>query len=159
MRAGKALPKIVLVSDDKKLGRQLRGHLSALGLAASALVSARTASECLAAVSQTRPCLLVLDDSIAKHDSQDLLRTVRQLEPEVLVVYLATHHTAELERAVRQLGVLYYTEKPPDPHLLGRLLSSALASAANTGSNGTGERDARPLGGATARRSIRTWQS
>ncbi|MCS6927050.1 MAG: response regulator [Candidatus Binatia bacterium] len=157
MRTGKVLPKIVLVSDDKKLGRQLRGHLSALGLAAGTLVSVRTASECLMAVSQTRPCLLVLDDSMTKHDSPDLLRTVRQHDPEVLVVYLATHHTAELERAVRQLGVLYYTEKPPDPQLFGKILSSALASAVGTlREEGAAGGPASSPWGATIRRPIDT---
>jgi DNA-binding NarL/FixJ family response regulator len=56
-----------------------------------------------------------------------LISTVHQRFAEVLVVYLATQHAPELERAVRQLGVLYYTEKPPDSDVLHRLISAAFA--------------------------------
>lgn len=136
MRGGKAFPKVLLVSGDSQLRHQLRDHLSALGLSARALVSARTVPACLTAVSQTRPRLLIFDDGIATQNPRDLFRIVRQCNPEVLVVYLATHHTAELERAVRQLGVLYYTEKPPDPQLFGKILSSALVSTVNPLSEG-----------------------
>jgi hypothetical protein len=42
---------------------------------------------------------------------------------------MTTHHTLELERKVRQLGVLYYTEKPPEPAVMERVVATALASA------------------------------
>jgi DNA-binding NarL/FixJ family response regulator len=92
-----------------------------------------------------RPSLVVLDDSITDMTAQDLLRALRQHDPEVLVVYLATHHTAELERTVRQLGVLYYTEKPLDPFLFAKVLGSVFASAARTitgGPSWSGEKGA-----------------
>jgi DNA-binding NtrC family response regulator len=132
MRGNKTSAKVLLVSKDRELGDQLHGCLSALGLATNALAIVQTEPECVTALTRMRPHVLVLDDEITNQDAQSLLRTVRQHDPEVLVVYLATHHTAALERAVRQLGVLYYTEKPPDLQLFGKILGSALASAANT---------------------------
>lgn len=132
MSGWKVFPKVLLVSNDKSLSRQLRDCLSALGLTAGALTAARNGHECFAALTGTRPCLVVLDDGIPDVDAQDLLRAVRRRDPEVLIVYLAARHTAETERAVRRLGVLYYTEKPPDRCLFGKVIGSALASAAGT---------------------------
>jgi DNA-binding NtrC family response regulator len=132
MSVGRASPKMLHVSNDRSVWRQLRGCLSALGLTAGALTAVRNGRECFTALTRTRPCLVVLDDSITDLDAQDLLRAVRRHDPEVLVVYLATCHTAELERAVRRLGVLYYTEKPPDPLLFEKILGSVFASTTRT---------------------------
>jgi hypothetical protein len=55
-----------------------------------------------------------------------LLSALRHRWAEVLTVYLAEQHSIALERTVRQLGVLYYTEKPPDWDTLSRVLASVL---------------------------------
>lgn len=128
---------LVLVSHDKDLRRQLRACLSGLGMAASGLTTVRNGHECLPTLARVRPRLVVLDDSVSEPEGLALLRMLHQRNPEVLIVYLTTHHTLELERAVRQLGVLYYTEKPLDSFLLSRVLSSVFATAA-------GPRDAVP---------------
>ncbi len=47
--------------------------------------------------------------------------------PETLVIDIALRHTLELERQVRQLGVLYYTEKPPEPVVIERIASTIFA--------------------------------
>jgi DNA-binding NarL/FixJ family response regulator len=69
--------------------------------------------------------LVVLDESSSDSNGLGLLRAVRQRVPDALIVYLTTHHTPELERAVRQLGVLYYTEKPPESWSLAKVLATA----------------------------------
>jgi len=119
---------ILLVSHDKDLRRQVHACLSAVGLAPSALTTVRNGDEGLAAVTKGRPRLVVLDDSVSNLDGPGLLRTLHQQVPEALVVYLTTHHTLELERAVRQLGVLYYTEKPPDSLLFEKVLATIFAT-------------------------------
>jgi DNA-binding response OmpR family regulator len=79
-----------------------------------------------------RPQLIVLDDSTTNLDGPDLLRALHQHASEVLVVYLTISHTLELERVVRQSGVLYYTEKPPDSSLLTKLLTAVFAPLPET---------------------------
>jgi DNA-binding NtrC family response regulator len=96
------------------------------GIAGKNLFAVASGHACQTVVSQIRPRLTVVDDAITDTDGPALLRTLRQQLPDSLVVYLATHHTAELEREVRQLGVLYYTEKPPDEGSLRKLLVSVL---------------------------------
>ena len=115
MRAqGVTSRRLVLVSHDRELRRQLRTCLSSLGMTAGALTTATSEYECLATLARTRPRLVVLDDSVIEPEGLALLRMLHQRNPEVLIVYLTTRHTVELERQVRQSGVLYYTEKPPD---------------------------------------------
>jgi len=139
MRPREALLKgILLVSHDKDLRRQVHACLSSVGIATSALTTARNGDECLTALAKGRPRLIVLDDSISDLDGRGLLRALHQRVPEALVIYLTTHHTLELERAVRQLGVLYYTEKPPDSLSFEKVLATVFAPATKTiGKSGT----------------------
>jgi DNA-binding NtrC family response regulator len=127
-----SLKEIVLVSQDKELKRQIHACLSSIGLATGALTMVKDGDEGLAVLTRRRPRLVVLDDSSSDTDGPGLLRAVHQRVPETLVVYLTSHHTAELERAVRQLGVLYYTEKPPDALLFAKVLATVLATTVKT---------------------------
>ena len=80
-----------------------------------------------------RPRLVILDDQLADTRALDLLPHLGRVSPKLLIVYLATCHTLELEREVRQLGVLYYTEKPPDLEVLKRILGTTFAGARKRG--------------------------
>jgi DNA-binding response OmpR family regulator len=119
---------LLLISKDRNLYRQLRACLIATGLPAITLIVKKDIYACKTVLGKVHPHLIILDDGIGKEDSLSLLREVHQQVPGVYVIYLTTRHTVELERTVRQLGVLYYTEKPPDPALLGQLLTSAFPS-------------------------------
>ena len=121
-----AIGKVLLISPDKRLRGQLRACLIHEGIAGNNLFAVETSHACQTLVSQIRPRVLVIDDAITDTDGSTLLRTLRQQLPDSLVVYLATHHTPELEREIRQLGVLYYTEKPPDEGSLRKVLSTVL---------------------------------
>lgn len=80
------------------------------------------------AVARIRPRLVILDDSTTDLDGLGLLHALRQSNLTLLVVYLTVFHSPELERTVRQSGVLYYTEKPPDSALLVKLLAAVFAA-------------------------------
>ena len=134
--------KVLLVSSDKPLRGQLRAWLVHEGVAGNSLSAVATGDACQTVVSRLRPRVTVIDDAIPDTDGPTLLRTLRQQLPDALVVYLATHHTAELEREVRQLGVLYYTEKPPDEGSLRKVLGTVLHQPlplAKEGARGNGE--------------------
>jgi DNA-binding response OmpR family regulator len=124
---------ILLVSRDRTVLRQLRACLPETGLAPNSLQVVKDGQECLKALDKLRPRLVVLDDGLDDMEGLTLLRNLHRQVSDAYVIYLATRHTADLERAVRQLGVLYYTEKPPDSFLLGRLLASVFASLSEVG--------------------------
>jgi DNA-binding response OmpR family regulator len=134
MRLGNARHKgVLLVSHDKELRRQVHSCLSALRMPAGALTTVGNGRDCLAVVAKLRPLLMILDDSLPDQDGVELVRALHHGVAEVLVVYLTSHHTLELERAVRQSGVLYYTEKPVDSALLSRVLATVFAPVRQTG--------------------------
>ena len=120
-------PVLLLASKDKELPRRVRTYLSTLGISAHGLVIVRTESEWQEALNRERPRLVILDDDRSHGTGPTLLSALRHRLTEVLTVYLAKQHTVELERTVRQLGVLYYTEKPPDWDILGRVFASVLS--------------------------------
>lgn len=127
MRPQKVPPRtILLVSQDKRLKRQVQACLAAIGLPTTSLSSIRKDQKQLCPLIKTPPRVIVLDDSLPASEGPTLLEKLHQSAPRALIVYLANHHTAELECAVRQLGVLYYTEKPLDDRLLQQVLVSAL---------------------------------
>ncbi|HXG22276.1 MAG TPA: hypothetical protein VNN62_24810 [Methylomirabilota bacterium] len=110
----------------------MRAFLLTMGISSPGLVLVRNEPEWQQALNQQRPRLVVLDDGFSPGNGPALLNALRHRLPEALTVYLAEQHTAELERAVRQLGVLYYTEKPPDWDTLGRVFASVFPLAAPT---------------------------
>jgi DNA-binding response OmpR family regulator len=118
---------VLLISPDRDLKHQVQACLSAAGIAPTALTTVRSSEEGLMAVARIRPRLVILDDSTTGLDGPSVLRALRQGNPATLVVYLTVIHSLELERTVRQSGVLYYTEKPPDSSLLGKLLAAVFA--------------------------------
>jgi DNA-binding NtrC family response regulator len=122
-------PKVLLISNEKALWRQLRLCLSRLGVAATALMMVKSGHEGVVTAARLRPYLVVFDDKVNDVSAQDLLRALHQHAPEVLVIYLASHHTAELECTVRQFGVLYYTEQPLDTILFAKVLGAVFAAA------------------------------
>lgn len=133
MKGKKAVVRnLLVVSKDRNLHRQLRACLIAMGLPSTALLIEKDSLACKTLLGKVRPHLIILDDGIREGEGVPLLQDLHQLVPGVHIIYLTTHHTLELERTVRQLGVLYYTEKPPDPSLLGRLLTSAFPSLPET---------------------------
>jgi len=78
------------------------------------------------ALVQGHPQLVVLDDGISPGNGLRLLSALRQRLPEALTIYLAEQHSPELEKAARRLGVLYYTEKPPEWEAFKKVLTAAL---------------------------------
>lgn len=134
MRSQKSSPRtVLLMSHDKRLKRQLQACLAVIGLPATLLSSTHKNADHLLPFTKTPPHLILLDDSEPVHEGPALLEKLHQSAPQALIVYIASHHTPELERAVRQRGVLYYTEKPPEDVLLQRVLASALRRSSPTG--------------------------
>jgi DNA-binding response OmpR family regulator len=120
---------VLLVSQDAELKRQITHALHRSGLSSGLLRSAACGREGLDLLATQRPRLVILDDDLSDTKALDLLRRLYCLGPKLLIVYLASCHTLELEREVRRLGVLYYTEKPPDPEVLKRILDTTFPAA------------------------------
>lgn len=123
---------LVLASKDKAVQRQVRRCLVTAGFSPRSLTIVRDEPQWQDALNRERPRLVMLDDGISPRNGVVLLSDLRHRLPEVLTVYLAEQHTAELERLVRQLGVLYYTEKPAEESALERVLAAVFSAPPST---------------------------
>ncbi len=117
---------LLLVSRDGKLKGQIKEALRTAGVRPFCLEVAAHGQECLVRLKGRRGCFIVIDDDLPDMTGADLLEAVRADDREALIVYVAAHHSLELERQIRRLGVLYYTAKPLEPLELARLFGGVL---------------------------------
>ncbi len=126
---------VLVVSADRKLVRAIGDGLARLGVAPSALVTVRSSTRALHWVAAERPDLVVLDDAVADLGGGQLVSALaREGVDGARVIYVAAHHTLELERLVRRLGVLYYTEKPPACGVIERIAAGVIRAGVAAGS-------------------------
>lgn len=129
--------RLLLVSADGELARAISDGLARLGVPPSALVTICSGAEALRWVAAERPGLVVLDDAAADCAGAELVTALaREGVDGARVIYVATRHTLELERLVRRLGVLYYTEKPPACGVIERIAASVIGSGDGSVSSG-----------------------
>ena len=122
---------LLLVSRDDRLKEQIKEALRAAGARPFCVEIARQGQECLDRLKGRKGCFIVIDDDLPDITGTDLLHAIRANDREALVVYVTAQHNLEREKQVRQLGVLYYTAKPPEHSELVRLLSVALLRREN----------------------------
>ncbi len=117
-------PSLLLVSGDNELERQIAGTLASAGSPFTTFTAVTRGHDALKVLASCKPRLVVLDDELPDTTGLDFLHRLRQEGVRTLIIYVTAHHTLELEKAVRQLGVLYYTEKPPDPLVIERITAA-----------------------------------
>jgi CheY-like chemotaxis protein len=78
---------------------------------------------CLEAALNSNVDLVVVDDGALPADERDwFMRRVSRLIPQPSIIYVASTHSAEIEREARARGAAYYTSKPIEPYLLDEVL-------------------------------------
>ena len=117
---------IVLASRDEELTSVVSTVLESLGERAPRLSAVRCVSDCLSAVRLLGPSLLLLDDGIQDVPGRNLLEQVLEARPGTPVVYVAAHHSLDLEREVRRRGVLFYIARPEEKAVLESRLGCIL---------------------------------
>jgi DNA-binding response OmpR family regulator len=115
---------LLLVSGDNELERQVACTLTCAGVPCATLTTVACGHDAFGALVRGKPRLVVLDDELPDTTGLAFLHKLRQEGVKTLIVYVTAHHTLELEKMVRQLGVLYYTEKPPDPLVIRRITAA-----------------------------------
>jgi DNA-binding NtrC family response regulator len=100
--------RILVASEDPKFWLALRHEADGIE---AAWVLANSARECLLAVEDSRVKLAIIDGTLNDKPANQLLPLLRQLRPDLQVVF--AYHQAEddLEREARQAGVLYYGDR------------------------------------------------
>lgn len=81
-----------------------------------------TAQNTIRRAKQTAFDLVLLDISLPDMPAKDLIRTLKELRPEIGVVTLTERSTDELEKEIRSLGIIFYMCKPVNRVALKEIL-------------------------------------
>jgi len=100
--------RVVVVSEDPGFWLGLRRERPELE---GVWVLAHSARECLVAVEGPHVKLVVLDGALHDKPAIQLLRLIRQIRPQLPIVFASQKSDDEWERGAREAGVLYYGDR------------------------------------------------
>lgn len=115
--------KIMVVDDEVYVCKALRKYLGDMGFS---VVEAYDGDEALAVYRQERPEVVLLDLVMPDKDGLEVLRELKELDPEAAVIVISAVHEKEMVlRAVNE-GAIDYITKPIDPDHLKLALQGAI---------------------------------
>lgn len=107
-RAAGAKERVVVVSEDPGFWLGLRRERPELE---GSWVLAQSARECLVAVEGPHVKLVVLDGALHDKPALQLLRLIKQIRPQLQIVFASQKPDDEWERGAREAGVLFYGDR------------------------------------------------
>lgn len=104
-----SLPWVAVLDDEAPIRRALLRLMRSVGIPARAFA---TGAAFLDALPSGAPCCVVLDLHMAQMSGLAVQAALAELAPQVGVIVVTGHHTAELQARVMQLAPLAYLRKP-----------------------------------------------
>ncbi len=124
--------KVLLIDDDKDLLQLIAMRLAAAGYAVTAVGSGEAA---LAALSISRPQVVVTDLRMAGMDGMALFDAVHRESPSLPVVILTAHGTIPEAVAATRRGVFSFLTKPFSPNVLLDTVAEAIRLSSQPSGN------------------------
>jgi response regulator of citrate/malate metabolism len=109
---------VVLASRNPEVGNMVAGALATIGASAPRLSSVSNLSDCVNAVRLLHPSVVLVDDDVTEAPGASLLHQLQAAQAGVRIIYIASHHSLDLEREVRREGVLFYIASPVEMDML-----------------------------------------
>ena len=100
---------ILVVDDEEKIRRAVRGVLADEGFAVAEAADGRRALDLIA---QARPRLCIVDIWMPELDGIELVTKIRERAPGLPVIVISGHVNVETALRVAQLGAFHFLEKP-----------------------------------------------
>ena len=110
---------ILIAEDDVAVASVLTESIQHWGYSAE---NADTCKDVLDKVKQKRFDLILLDIFLPDGEGHRLIPQLKELWPKVRIITMTGYNTREMEREVREQGILYYMIRPFDPMVLKELL-------------------------------------
>ena len=110
---------ILIVEDDKQVISTITQILERLGYQTDA---AETGEDAVKKVKEKSFDLILLDVYLPDTDAFQLIPLLGKINPKLKIVAMTGYDTAELEKEIRELGVLHYIRKPFTSNELKTLL-------------------------------------
>lgn len=137
-------PPVVLVVDaDTEAGRLLAGYLSSQGFVAS---HSSRGEEAVRLARSRRLGLAIVDVSLQDMSGLALASWLKEVDRAIPILMTTGDYRPELEMRARQVGVLYYAQKPVDYERLQAIVTKAMSGGSNLSWRSPAGRSAGPLG-------------
>jgi DNA-binding NtrC family response regulator len=121
---GSMSPISILITDDDKLTRwSLTTHVARMGYGVR---GAGTGAECLGAIHDRRPDVVLLDINLPDTDGITLLSKIRLAHPDLPVLLMTAEPLRESRCQAERLGASAYLQKPIEPAALQAVLIQIL---------------------------------
>ena len=115
--------KILVVDDEPDFCEALREFLAEKGFS---VMEANSCEEALAAYSQERPDVVLLDVIMPGKDGRETLKELKALDPEVSVIMITALHEEDLALEAMGDGAFEYITKPVNPDYLEMALMTKI---------------------------------
>ena len=116
---GGVMPRVLVVDDEPDIADLLTDALTIRGYAAS---TAHDGPEALQRVKDARPQVVLLDIDMPGMNGLEVLRRLREFDPEVVVIMVSGIRDEKTSQAALALGAAEYFTKPMDTQALVRSL-------------------------------------
>lgn len=114
---------ILVVDDEKEVCRTL---YHGLGSKPYKVLTATTGNEALAKVKKHSPDLIILDMNLPDMDGQEVLRSIKEINPEIPIVALSDDRSRRLRKEAVDLGAYDFLLKPFTLSEIWRVVQEAL---------------------------------
>ncbi len=114
---------ILIVDDEKNILLTLSQSLEVLQLETD---TAANGEEALAKLKEKNFSLILLDLRMPGIDGMEVLRQVRQIRPDILIIMISAYGTVELAVEAMKLGAVDFIQKPFSPEEVRALVSQVL---------------------------------
>ena len=118
--------KVLLVDDEREFVQTLSDRLQMRDVGSAVVYDGEQA---LSAIEEEEPEVMVLDLKMPGIDGVEVLRRVKTEHPNVEVIVLTGHGSAEVEKLCMDLGACAYLEKPVDVETLAATMKEAYRKA------------------------------
>jgi len=114
---------VLIVDDEKNILLTLSQSLEALQLEAD---TARSGEEALAKLKEKEFALILLDIRMPGMDGMEVLRRVREIRPDILIIMITAYGTIGLAVEAIKLGAVDFIQKPFSSEEIRELVSRVL---------------------------------
>jgi DNA-binding NtrC family response regulator len=119
-----AIPKVLIVDDERNIRLTLKGALDSFGLEVDAVFQGEEALQKLAEKSYE---IMILDLRLPGMDGLTVLRQAAEKFPATKVIIITAYGTVEAVVEAMQLGAVDFLQKPFEPHEVREIVGRVLA--------------------------------
>jgi len=111
--------EVLVVEDDRQFATYITSLITNGGYQVTAVESG---AEALVNIAQKKYDIVLLDVFLPDATAMQLIPKMKELQADIKIVTMTGGDTAELEREVRELGIVFYLSKPFSPEMLMEIL-------------------------------------